>query len=243
MYKIILPNFEGPFDLLLYFIKRDEINIYDIPIAKLADEFLNYIKLASHFNLELAGEFIVMASNLMYIKSQMLLPYKQEQDGVEIEEPRAQLVQNILEYLQYKEVAKDLLNLYSKQEFMLCRGNFSAEYANANFSAIYKNANLIDLLKAFAKAINRNLEPTNVHVVEMISITVEEKKQLILDNLQAKKRLTFFELVKSQTKQHIVVTFLAMLELMKLKVIFVTQDKIFEDIIIAEYPKELEDSF
>ncbi|MBR3091067.1 MAG: segregation/condensation protein A, partial [Bacteroidetes bacterium] len=74
MYKIVLPNFQGPFELLLYFIKRDELNIYDIPIAKIADEFLNYIKLMKKFDLEVAGEFIVMAANLMYIKTQMLLP-------------------------------------------------------------------------------------------------------------------------------------------------------------------------
>ena len=96
MYKISLPNFEGPFDLLLYFIKRDEINIYDIPIAKITEEFLSYIRLMQYFDLELAGEFIYMASTLIYIKTQMLLPKGDVEIGDEIEDPRTQLVERLI---------------------------------------------------------------------------------------------------------------------------------------------------
>ncbi|MCL5991067.1 MAG: segregation/condensation protein A, partial [Bacteroidetes bacterium] len=108
MYKLKLPNFEGPFDLLLYFIKKDEINIYDIPIARITEEFLKYIRLMSLFDLELAGEFLVMAANLMYIKSQLLLPRESSGDGVDIEDPRTLLVQRLIEYKQIKEAARDL---------------------------------------------------------------------------------------------------------------------------------------
>ena len=150
MYKIVLPNFQGPFELLLYFIKRDELNIYDIPIAKIADEFLNYIKLMKKFDLEVAGEFIVMAANLMYIKTQMLLPRPVSEDGSEVEDPREQLVQNILEYLQFKDAAKKLNENLKVKQYMFGRGNFTAEYQQANFDNVYKNATLFDILKSFA---------------------------------------------------------------------------------------------
>ena len=98
MYKIKLPVFEGPFDLLLYFIKRDELNIYDIPISKITEEFLEYIRIIKLMDLDLAGEFIVMASTLMQIKSQMLLPRLQDSNGETIDDPRTELVQKLIEY-------------------------------------------------------------------------------------------------------------------------------------------------
>ena len=235
MYKIILPNFQGPFDLLLYFIKRSELNIYDIPIAKLADEFLNYIKFMKHFDIEVAGEFIVMAANLIYIKTQMLLPRQKSDDGEELEDPREQLVQNILEYVQFKEAAKNLNTMVNQRKFMLNRGNLSAEYVQANIDIVYKNSTLFDILKSFARAIQRNLyKEENVHVIEIESVNIEEKKVLIKKLIQDKKRITFNEITKNISKLHIVVTFLAMLELMKNGFIFITQEDIFGDIIISE---------
>ena len=235
MYKIILPNFQGPFDLLLYFIKRSELNIYDIPIAKLADEFLNYIKFMKHFDIEVAGEFIVMAANLIYIKTQMLLPRQKSDDGEELEDPREQLVQNILEYVQFKEAAKNLNTMVNQRKFMLNRGNLSAEYVQANIDIVYKNSTLFDILKSFARAIQRNLyKEENVHVIEIESVNIEEKKVLIKKLIQDKKRITFNEITKNISKLHIVVTFLAMLDLMKNGFIFITQEDIFGDIIISE---------
>ncbi len=235
MYKIILPNFQGPFDLLLYFIKRSELNIYDIPIAKLADEFLNYIKFMKHFDIEVAGEFIVMAANLIYIKTQMLLPRQKSDDGEELEDPREQLVQNILEYVQFKEAAKNLNTMVNQRKFMLNRGNLSAEYVQANIDIVYKNSTLFDILKSFARAIQRNLyKEENVHVIEIEAVNIEEKKVLIKKLIQDKKRITFNEITKNISKLHIVVTFLAMLELMKNGFIFITQEDIFGDIIISE---------
>ena len=239
MYKIILPNFQGPFDLLLYFIKRDELNIYDIPISKIADEFLNYIKIMSHFDLDLAGEFIVMAANLMYIKTQMLLPRQKNEDGFEVEDPRKQLVQNILEYIQFKEAAKNLSSLANSHKFILYKENLAAEYAQANISSAYKNATLFDLLKAFALALNRkNTSAKPVHVVEIFNVNIDDKKTLIKDVLALKKRTTFFELIKEQDRKHVIVTFLAILEMMKQKQIFISQNEPFGDIIISGYPEE-----
>lgn len=236
MYKIRLPNFEGPFDLLLYFIKRDELNIYDIPIAKITAEFLNYIRIIQHFDLELAGEFIFMASTLMYVKTQMLLPRPVDEHGVEIEDPRTQLVQRILEYKQFKEASSDISRLYDDQKYTHYKKLFDAEYAQAEGDMIYKNATLFDLVKAFQTALGRNKDLPQVHEVEMFNVSIDDKSSLIMDKLSRKPRISFFDLVRNLNKQHIVVTFLAVLELMKRQKIFITQDDNFEDITIAQVP-------
>ena len=237
MYKIKLPNFEGPFDLLLYFIKRDELNIYDIPISKITFEFLNYIKLMNLFDIELAGEFVVMAANLMYIKTQMLLPRQVNADGTVDEDPRKQLVQNILEYMQFKESAKNLSFLANENKYLLYRENFDAELTQVNLSALYKNATLYDLMKAYGTAINRKVIKPNPHIVEMFSVTVEEKLAEIKQKLISNKRFTFSQLIENQTRQHIIVSFLAILELMKIGEIFITQESPFSDFIISETPE------
>ena len=235
MYKIILPNFEGPFDLLLYFIKRDELNIYDIPISKITSEFLNYIKLMNYFDIELAGEFVVMASNLMYIKTKMLLPQQINEDGI-IEDPRSQLIQNILEYKQFKEVAGKLSILAEVNKYYLYRLNFEAEHSKINQNAIYKNATLYDLLIGYGIALNRKSEKRSIHIIEMFNISVDEKINEIIKKLTHTKRFTFSELVLNQTKNHIIVSFLAILELMKTGKLFITQNEPFTDFIISEVP-------
>jgi segregation and condensation protein A len=238
MYKIILPNFEGPFDLLLYFIKRDELDIYEIPISKIVFEFLNYIKLMNIFDIELAGEFVVMAANLMYIKTQMLLPRQINEDGTLEEDPRIQLAQNILEYQQFKEASTKLSALANDNKFFLYRANYDYELVQANMSATYKNASIYDLLKAYGTALNRNTTKKNIHIVEMFNVTISEKIDEIKSKLNKSKRFTFSELVKNQSRQHIIVAFLAILELMKLRVIFITQENPLEDFYISEIPTE-----
>lgn len=238
MYKIVLPNFEGPFDLLLYFIKRDELNIYDIPISKITLEFLNYIKLMTLFDIELAGEFVVMAANLIYIKTQMLLPRQKNEDGILDEDPRKQLVQNILEYMQFKEAAKELSARANANKFALCRENFTAEFAQMNMNATFRNATLYDLLKAFGTALKRRTTiEQNVHIVEMFNVTVEEKLEEIQTKLVKTKRFLFSELVKNQSRQNIIVSFLAILELIKAGKIFISQEDNFSEITISEMPK------
>jgi len=236
MYKIILPNFEGPFDLLLYFIKRDELNIYDIPISKITLEFLNYIKLMNFFDIELAGEFVVMAANLMYIKTKMLLPKQINEDG-NVEDPREQLIQNLLEYKQFKNAAEKLSILAEANKYYLYRNNFTAEILQANHNVTYKNATLYDLLIAFGTAINRNTEKESVHTVEMHTVSVKDKMIEITDKLSYDKRFTFSELVKNHSRNHIIVFFLAILELMKLGKLFIRQESSFSDFIISEVPE------
>ena len=237
MYKIVLPNFEGPFDLLLYFIKRDELNIYDIPISKITSEFFNYIKLMTLFDIELAGEFVLMAANLIYIKTQMLLPRQKNEDGTFDEDPRKQLVQNILEYMQFKESAKELSIQANINKFAFCRENFTAEFAQMNMNIAFKNATLYDLLKAFGTALNRTTIKQNVHIIEMFNVTVEEKLEEIQTKLLKIKRFSFSEFVQNQSRQHIIVSFLAILELIKAEKIFISQENNFSEIIISEMPK------
>jgi segregation and condensation protein A len=233
LYKIRLPNFEGPFDLLLYFIKRDEINIYDIPIAKITQEFLNYIKLMQYFDLELAGEFILMASNLMYIKAQMLLPRPKDEDGDEIEDPRNLLVERLLEYKQIKEGATEIRNLEESERYRYYRDIFQADLRLVDDTENYKNTNLFDLLKAFKKAIERNNYQEVEHHVNFEPITIEEKSEFIMEKLRTKPKLSFFEITDNMGRQHIVVTFLAILDMIKNKKIVIIQKDNFADIFIT----------
>lgn len=233
MYKIKLPDFEGPFDLLLYFIKRDEINIYDIPISRITEEFLNYIRLMEYFDLELAGEFILMASNLMYIKAQMLLPRPTDDEGVELDDPRKELVQKILEYKQFKEVSAELSQRAESTRYQYYRELFDADYMQADAGNIYKNATLFDLMRAFQNALQRAKQNETRYVVEVFKVTVEEKISYIQDLLKTKPRLSFYEIVRNQTRPHIIVTFLAVLEMMKMQLIFVYQADNFDDISIS----------
>ena len=233
MYKLVLPNFEGPFDLLLYFIKRDELNIYDIPIAKITSEFLNYIRLMNYFDLELAGEFILMASTLIYIKAQMLIPRPGRGDDGELEDPRTKLIQPLLEYKQMKEASSNMGYLYDNQKYTYYRNLFNAEQEELASTNNFKNATLFDLLKAFKKATERSKPVEQQHIVEIVPITTEEKSRIILEILKQKKQISFFEITSNQNRQNIVVIFLALLEMIKLQTIVILQDNTFDDIIIS----------
>lgn len=233
MYKIKLPNFEGPFDLLLYFIKRDELNIYDIPISQVTSEFLEYIRIMKFFDLELAGEFILMASTLMYIKAQLLLPKPKSDDDSEVEDPRTALVQKLLEYKQMKDASHQLHSMVEENKYILYRRLFDADKEVAEASTEFKNANLFELMKALQKVIIRAQERGIQHIVELSSISVEEKTTEILQKLAIRPRLSFFQLTQNQPLQQVIATFLAILDLIKLQSINILQDSQFDDIIIT----------
>lgn len=237
MYKLKLTNFEGPFDLLLYFIKRDELNIYDIPIASITAEFLKYIRIMQQFDLELAGEFLVMATSLMYIKTQMLLPREEDEEGNPIEDPRTQLVQKLLEYKRFKEASMNLQELESQQRYVLYRTYFDEDKKNAEEAQKhnYANAGLFDLLKAFGKILERKKIPMeDSHVVSLFPMTVEEKAKELIATLKKKPRLLFSEYTDTMNKPAIIVTFLALLDLFRKKQIKILQDESFEEIIIIK---------
>lgn len=239
MYKIRLPNFEGPFDLLLYFIRRDELNIYDIPISRITEEFLKYVRLMKYFDLELAGEFLVMAATLMYIKLQMLLPHDEDEESGEIEDPRTQLVQRLIEYKQFKYASSNLSAMSEEQRYTYYRQLFEADVqlAEASTEVVYRNSSIFDLLKAFKDALDRKNFKEPTHMVALIPVTVEEKTEMIISKLNDRKRIKFFSLVENETRQGIVVTFLAILELIKSGKIFILQSDIFGEIVISKRPE------
>lgn len=234
-YVVSLSNFEGPLDLLLFFIKRDELDIYDIPIARITEEFLLYTQALQALDLEQAGEFIVMAATLMQIKAKMLLPKLERGPSEEDEEdPRAELVRRLLEYKQYKEVAEHLKEREEEHRYVYYRQFFKADekvIPEETPEEILKNVTLFDLLTAFKKALDR-APKKDVHVVEKITYTVEEQTEYILSLFTHRAQVTFFEMIDRMERIGIIVTFLALLELIKNQFVAFHQDDSFEDILI-----------
>ncbi|NWF49153.1 MAG: segregation/condensation protein A [Ignavibacteriaceae bacterium] len=217
MYKIKLEQFEGPLDLLLFFIKRDELNIYDIPISKITKEFLEYVNLIKMLDLETAGDFILMASTLMHIKVRMLLPREFDESGEEID-PRADLIKALLEYKKYKEVAEDLTFLESNQQKLRFRGYFSEDEKEkpGELEILLKNVSIYDLAKAFKQVID-GVKPEIIHQISRPNITIDEQIEYILEMVENEKELLFTKLVLGMTeKLRIIVTFIALLELVKI---------------------------
>jgi segregation and condensation protein A len=186
-------------------------------------------------DLELAGEFILMASTLMYIKTQMLLPRHEDENSEEPEDPRTQLVQKLLEYKKYKEAASDFGDRFDENKYNYYRRLFDADYEAEEH---YKNANLFDLINAFNKLMKRNKDTSYQHVVESFQISIEEMSAHILERVSSKRRLGFFNLVQDKPVAYIVVAFLSILELIKRGKIFIIQKDNFEDIVIAPHPIE-----
>ncbi len=234
MYKIKIPTFEGPFDLLLYFIKRDELNIYDIPISQLTSEFLEYIRVMQLLDLDLAGEFIVMASTLMQIKTQMLLPRFVDENGEEIEDPRTELVQKLLEYKQIKESTEELRESEEINKYHLYRENFDNELAISKQNNDGIDVGIFDLINALNKIIKRRVVSEITHNVNLFNYSVDEEKDNILKELNIKTNLSFLKLMLEAPIQKIVVSFLALLDLVKMKAILVVQNSNGDDILISK---------
>jgi len=216
LYKINLPTFEGPLDLLLFFIKRDELDIYDIPISKITSEFIEYVKLIEKLDLEIAGDFILMAATLMQIKARMLLPKEVDEKGTEID-PRSELVAALLEYKRYKEMSDEFSYFETNQRKINFRGNFELDPKEKveNMEMLLKNISVYDLMKAFKKAIEQ--KPIEVvHEIVRENFTIEEQTAFIMEKLIFKSSLKFVELVDSlRDKIQLIVTFIAILELVR----------------------------
>jgi len=233
MYKIKLDTFEGPLDLLLFFIKRDELDIYDIPISSITKEFLEYVNLIKMLDLEVAGDFILMASTLMHIKARMLLPREIDEKGEEID-PRSELVKALLEYKRYKEMSEELSFFESNQRMLKYRGNFSSDLKEAphEFETLLKNVSIYDLAKAFKKAIEQ-VKEVPVHEIKKEIVSIDEQVDFIFGMLNDKGEIEFLILVKNITEKiRIVVTFIALLELVKSGTIGVKESLNFNDFII-----------
>ena len=235
MYKVKLNQFEGPLDLLLFFIKRDELDIYNIPIAKITKEFLEYVNLIKLLDLEVAGDFILMASTLMHIKVRMLLPREIDEKGEEID-PRDELVKALLQYKRYKEMAEELSFLETVQRKIKFRGNFSEDEKETphEYETLLKNVSVYDLAKYFKNAIEQ-LKEEPVHQINRINISIDEQMQFILHKLDEKTEIDFLTLMSElHEKIRIIVTFIALLEMVKMGKVGIKTSKDLTDFILIK---------
>lgn len=222
-YNIKLPQFEGPFDLLLFFIERDELDIYNIPIATVTDDFLAYIRQLEALNLDLASEFILVAATLMRIKSKMLLPRREVDElGNEID-PRQELVERLLEYKRYKEIIDELRVLEEERAQKERRGNISDDLqllANqALAEAEIESITLFRLLKAFERVMDdfSHRQRKAVHTVVRHPYTIEAQRAYVLDMLSLLGKADFKQVFETcENRIHAVHTFLAILELLQM---------------------------
>ena len=222
-FEVKLPLFEGPFDLLLFFIERDELDIYDIPISKITGDFLDYLHHMEQLNVDVASEFILVAATLMRIKSKMLLPRPQlDEQGNEID-PREELVKHLLEYKKYKSVIDSFHKMEETELMKEKRGNLMKELKtlaeSSNVEAELQDVDLFKLMNVFEKVLKRFEAEKNkpVHQVIQYPYTVEEQKVYLLQEVSSKKRLSFTEIVESyKTRIALIFNFLAILDLLAL---------------------------
>lgn len=228
-FEIKLPQFEGPFDLLLFFIERDELDIYNIPIAKITDDFLNYIHQMNTLNIELASEFIFIAATLMRIKVKMLLPrHEVDDEGNEID-PRKDLVEQLLAYKRYKAAVEDLKLMEEDRMKREKRGNVLVELEqvakNSPYADELNSLTLFKLLHAFEKVLERHQNAPNQvsHTVFQYSYSMEGQKSHLLNLLSSSERVSFVDVFKeARDKFYIIFTFLAMLELIAEQIVSIT---------------------
>ena len=229
-YKVQLPVFEGPLDLLLYLIKKEELNIYDIPISKVTDQYLEYLEVMKLLDLDIAGEFILMAATLMHIKSKMLLPIDHTEEVTEeMADPRDELVKKLLEYKKFKEAAGHLNEMKHKQRDIFTRIP-GAEKTIIKDEKGYFETSLFDLITAFTKVL-KEVPKSKFHQVASDEFTVSGKIHEVLHILVEKHKILFKDLFKNaKNREEVIATFLALLELVKLKEIVVTQSEHFGEI-------------
>ena len=235
IYRVKTEIFEGPFDLLLFLIRKHEIDIYDIPIHDITNQFLEYIKLMKILDLEVAGEFIEMVASLMNIKARMLLPKPVFGDEDDVEDPRTELVQRLLEYKKFKEAASEMSEFEEHRRKMYSRKFFlrPEDEKPSSTEEYLQNVTLFDLLLAFKKALD-NMPKVTYHEVKKIEVTIEEQTEYILNLLDAQPNILFSEFIeKLKDRIVIIVTFLALLDLIKLRKIIVRQSRVFDDIKIS----------
>ncbi len=230
-YTVKLKVFEGPLDLLLYLIKKNEIDIYDIPIAEITDQYLEYIELMRSLNLDVAGEFLVMASTLIYIKSRMLLP-PTEDPGDEVEEdPRKELVERLLEYKRFKEAAEWLAGRPILGQDTFARSSLVMEVGGGEEER-GEDLSVLLLLEAF-KGLLERVEREEPLEIEIDRFSMVERMKEVLEVLSSDGAVDFSSLVKDiSSRTMVVVTFLALLELVRLRMVTVYQIEPFGRIVV-----------
>ena len=238
-YKVKLEIFEGPLDLLLYLIKQDEIDIYEISLERITSQYLEYLQAFKELNIDIAGEFIVMAANLIYLKSRSLLPVDQQppdEDASE-DDPRWDLIRQLIEYKKFKEAASLLQTRQLEQERMFARGGTSLEVI-AVAPLPLGEVGIFQLINAFQSVLKRVEAREDLREIFGEHFTVSDKIDSILQRVAAGLPLKFSALFAEMASRiEIVVTFLALLELIRLKQVLVTQTNPFDEIEIASVSK------
>jgi segregation and condensation protein A len=232
-FAIRLPAFEGPLDLLLYLIRRNEVDIYDIPIVRVTDQYIEILSSMDTLDLELAGEFFVMASTLMYIKSRMLLPKKDQGNNEDVEDedidPRWELVQQLLEYRKFKEAAEDIRKLILSSNDLIPR--IGPKDAVEAIERPLKPVDRVDLWNTFNQVLRRLAERIDEGQINAEQVTVADRMEVVLLRIQHEHDFLFSELFESTTTlTTIIATFLAVLELTRLNKITLKQEQAFGDI-------------
>lgn len=239
-YKVRLDIFEGPLDLLLYLIKEEELNIYDIPITRITGQYLEYLNMMELLDLDVAGEFLVMAATLMQIKSKMLLPPDPENLEPEEEDPRAELVRRLLEYKAFKEAAENLRGFEEKRSGIFPRFGVGAihELSLRDGDPLSGEISIFKLMTAFSNVL-KNLPKQKFHQVEKDEFTVADKVHEIFHRLVKEPVIRFSSLFQSaKNRLEAITVFLALLELIRLREVTVRQEGPFDEIEIERHLKE-----
>ncbi|MBP3635102.1 MAG: segregation/condensation protein A [Bacilli bacterium] len=233
-YNFVINDFEGPLDLLLHLIKTDEVDIYDISIEKVTEQYLSFIKSMEEMNLTVASEYLVMAAELIEIKSRLLLPNKKDLDEDEYEEdPRENLINRLLEYKKYKDMIDTFKSLEEERKDIFTKDPINlSEYreVNAEKNGDITLEDLIEALKNFLKR-KEDEKPLQTKITKK-ELSVTERTSQIRDILKRKRRISFFDLFEVKTREYIVVTFLSILEMAKYGEINIVQESNFNNIII-----------
>ncbi len=228
VYKIKLPQFEGPFDLLLFFIERDELDIYNIPITKIINDFLDYIHGSEGLNIELSSEFILFVSTLMRIKARLLLPRKEiDEQGNEID-PRKELIDKILEYKRFKEAAAKMAEMEAIRMLMVKRGNLQKDIAaigeEAGEGTEIQAITLFKLMKSFEKVMQKVKDRNNkpVHTVVQYNYTMEQSREQLYNTAKSVGPCSFERMFNAcENRIQAIFLFLSMLELVQMKYLFI----------------------
>jgi len=236
-HKYHLEEFDGPIDLLLFLIRKNEVNIYDIPIATITEQYLSYVKYATRVSLEDSTEFYVMAATLLYIKSRMLLPVDMDLED-EIEDPRKDLVERLIEYQKYRKLTSLMQEREEQAEWYLERKKIQTTLEFEPDENLWEQIEVWDLLKTFSKIMNNLSAERIISLYEEVS--VNEKIALIMEFLETKGEFSFEDLIiRKGSLMDVVCAFLAILECVKSRMILIMQNKLFGDIRIRPRPHEL----
>lgn len=230
--EFMVEDFSGPLDLLLHLIKESKMNIFDIQVEQIANQYLAYIEKWEEMNLTVASSYLVMASELIEMKSRLLLPKRQEETEEEEEDPKENLIHRLIEYQQYQEITKTLKEKETLRKEIYTKSSESLQEYIDQTTIVTKSISLDDLMDAFQKFLMRQKESQPLHTkVTTKEISVEERRRDIKQLLQTQKKVSFFDLFDIVTKEYVVVTFLTILEMAKAGELHLIQENNFEEII------------